>query len=54
LSKQFKGPKIYIIGLRFWARKTVEEYKVCQQVNVYAAKSQKGKTPRGERPGVYW
>lgn len=32
----------------------VEQCKVCQQVNAYAAKSKQGKRPRGEQPGVYW
>ena len=44
---------IYIIDLRFRAREIVEQYKVCQQMNAYAAKSKQGKRPRGE-PGVYW
>jgi hypothetical protein len=41
------------IGLRFWVRKIVEQCKLCQQVNAYAAKSKQGKRPRGEGPGVY-
>ena len=53
LVQAVKGPKIYIIDLRFWARE-IEQYKVGQQVNAYAAKSKQGKRPRGEWPGVYW
>ena len=40
--------------LTFWAREIIEQCKVCQQVNAYAAKGEQGKTPRGEPPGVYW
>ena len=32
----------------------VEQCKVCQQLNAYAAKSKQGERPRGEQPGVYW
>ena len=53
LVQAVKGLKVYILDLRFWARK-IEQYKVCQQVNAYAAKSKQGKRPRGEQPGVYW
>lgn len=42
------------MDLRFWARETVEHCNVCKQVNAYTAKSNQGKTPRGEWPGVYW
>ena len=49
-----KGPKVYIIDLRFWAREIVEQCKVCQQVNAYAAKNKQGKRSRVEWPGIYW
>ena len=54
LVQAVKGSKVYIMDLRFWAREIVEQCKVCQQVNAYAAKSKQGKRPRGEQPGVYW
>lgn len=49
-----KGSKIYVMDLRFLARETVEQSKVCQQINAYAAKSKQGKISRGEQSGVYW
>ena len=48
-----KGSKIYVMDLRFGARKIVEQYKVPQQVNAYVAKSKQGKKPRGEWLRVY-
>ena len=42
------------MDLRVLARDTVEQCKVCQQVNAYVAKSKQGKRPRGLRPRVYW
>jgi hypothetical protein len=42
------------MDLRLWSRAIVEQYKVCWQVNAYAAKSKQGKRPRGERPGAHW
>ena len=42
------------MDLRFWAKEVVEQHKLCQQVNAYAAKSKQGKRPRGERPGAHW
>jgi hypothetical protein len=42
------------MNLRFGAREIVEQCKVCQQVNAYAAKCKQGKIPRGEWPGSYW
>jgi hypothetical protein len=32
----------------------VEQYKLYQQVNAYAAKNKQSKIPRGELLGVYW
>lgn len=42
-----KGPKVYIIDFKFWAREIVEQCQVCQQVNAYAAKSKQVKRSRG-------
>jgi hypothetical protein len=53
LIQAVKGFKVYVMYLRFLARETVEQCKICQQVNVYAAKSKQGKT-REEQPGVFW
>ena len=39
LVQAVKGPKVYIIYLSFWAKEIVEQCKVCQPVNAYAAKS---------------
>ena len=46
LVQAVKGPKVYIIYLSFWAKEIVEQCKVCQPVNAYAAKSKQGKRPR--------
>ena len=54
LIQAVKGPKVYITDLRSWAKEVVEQCKVCQQVNAYAAKSKQGKRPRGEQSGIYW
>ena len=51
LVQAVKGLKVYILDLRFWARK-IEQYKVCQQVNAYAAKSKQGKRPRREGKSI--
>lgn len=45
---------MYVMDLRFLARQTVEQCKVYQQVDAYAAKNKQGKRPRGEQPEVYW
>ena len=39
LIQAVKGHKVYITDLRSWAKEVVEQCKVCQQVNAYAAKS---------------
>lgn len=54
LIQPVKGCKVYVMNLRFLAQETVEECKVYQQVNAYAAKSKQDKILRGEQPGVYW
>jgi hypothetical protein len=54
LIQAVKGSNVYIMDLRVLARDSVEQCKVCQQVNAYVAKSKQGKRPRREQPGVYW
>ena len=44
LVQAVKGPKVYMIDLRFQVREIVEQCKVCQEVNAYAAKNRQGKT----------
>jgi transposase InsO family protein len=51
LVQAVKGSQVYIMDLRFWVRELVEQCKVCQQVNVYVAKSKQGKRTR--KPGKY-
>lgn len=41
-NKLIQAVKVYVINLRFLARETVEQCKVCQQVNAYAARSKQG------------
>jgi hypothetical protein len=53
LVQEVRGPKVYIMDLRVLARDTVEQCKVCQQVNAYVAKSKQGKRPGREQPRVY-
>jgi hypothetical protein len=47
LIQAVKGSKVYIMDLGVLAREAVEQYKACQQVNAYAAKSKQGNRPRG-------
>jgi len=46
LIQAVKGSKVYVMDLRTLARETVEQCKVCQQVNAYATKSKQSKRLR--------
>jgi hypothetical protein len=54
LIQAVKGPKSYVMDLRFLARYTVEHYKLFHQVNAYPAKRNQGYSTRGEQTGDYW
>lgn len=51
LVQAVKGSRVFIINL---AEEIVKRCQVCQQMNACHTKVEKGKRPRGSKPGVFW